>query len=69
MVLDRNKVRRGPFSAPAGSSLRDPLTFPQSTVLSVTLHKGWPKWATVLIVVGVVYAVVGVTVLSKIHQS
>ncbi len=69
IVLDRNKVRKGTFSAPAGSSLRDAVTFPRSTIQSVGRHKGWPTWATVVIVVVVVYAVVGVTVLSKVGKS
>ena len=69
LVLNRNKVRKGPFTAPAGTSLRDPLTFLRSDVLSVEEDKGWPFWAKALLWVGIGWAVAGAIVGSIVGNS
>ena len=69
VVLNRNKVRKGPFTAPAGTSLRDPLTFLRSDVLSVEEDKGWPFWAKALLWVGIGWAVAGAIIGSIVGNS
>jgi hypothetical protein len=69
VVLNRNEVRKGLFTAPAGMSLRDPLTFPRSNVVSVTEDKGWPLWGKVLLWVGIGYAVAGAIIGSIVGNS
>ena len=68
-VLDKSKVRKGPFTAPTGMSLRDPLTFRRSEVLSVAEAKGWPVWAKVLLWVGMAWVVAGAIVGSIVGNS
>ena len=69
VVLNRNKVRKGPFRAPAGTSLRDPLTFLRSDVVSVKEDKGWPFWAKALLWVGIGWAVAGAVIGSIVGNS
>ena len=52
-------VRKGPYTAPVGASLRDPLTFQRSEVLSAEEAKGWPLWAKVALWVGIGWVVAG----------
>ena len=59
VVLERNKVRKGPFTAPTGMSLRDHLTFQRSDVVSAAEAKGWPLWAKVLFWVGLAWVLAG----------
>lgn len=69
VVLDRSKVRRGPFTAPAGTSLRDPLTFQRTQVSSVEEAKGWPVWAKVVLWVGIGWVVAGVIIGTTVGNS
>jgi hypothetical protein len=69
VVLNRNKVRKGPFTAPAGTSLRDPLTFLRSDVLSVKEDKGWPFWAKALLWIGIGWAVAGAIIGNIVGNS
>ena len=69
VVLEKNRVRQGPFSPPAGSSLRDPLTFARTQVTTVEEVRGWPRWAKVLLWVGIGWAVAGVIVAGIVGNS
>ena len=69
VVLNRNKVRKGPFTAPAGTSLREPLTFLRSDVLLVEEDKGWPFWAKALLWIGISWAVAGAIIGSILSYS
>jgi len=69
VVLDRNKVRKGPYTAPAGMTLRDPLTFQRTQVASVEEAKGWPAWAKVVLWVGIGWVVAGVIIGSVVGNS
>lgn len=69
VVLERNKVRKGPYTSPAGTSLRDALTFQRSQVSSVEEAKGWPLWAKVVLWVGIGWVAAGVIVGSIIGNS
>jgi hypothetical protein len=69
VVLNRNKVRKGPFTAPSGMSLRDPLTFLHSDVLSVEQDKGWPFWTKALLWIGISWLVAGAIIGSIVGNQ
>lgn len=69
IVLEKNEIRKGPFSPPPGLALRDPLTFQRSEVSSVVQVKGWPTWAKVLMWVGIGWVVAGAIAGSIVGNS
>jgi hypothetical protein len=60
VVLKKNEVRTGRFTAPPGTSLRDPLTFPRSAVSSVQAVKSQHSVKVALWVAGLGLASIGV---------
>jgi hypothetical protein len=53
LVIEKNEIRRGPYSVPAGASLRGPLSFHRSDISTVQKGGGWIKETIIITSVAV----------------